>query len=57
MCGGIESKLGYRERLWRRKKEEDGGRKNAKCPALFCLIDPIGPGDFLLGGRGIKCGP
>lgn len=34
------------------EKEAEGWRKNAKRPPLFCLIDPIGQGDFLLRGEG-----
>lgn len=41
MCGETDRKLDHRDRLGRRKKEMKGRRKNAKCPALFCLIDPI----------------
>lgn len=42
MCGETDRKLDYRDRLRRRKKKKEGWRKNAKCLALFCLIDPIG---------------
>lgn len=53
MCVGRQRKLDYGDRLKRRKKEKDWRRKNAKCPVLFCLIDPIGQGRFLFQGKGM----
>ena len=42
MCDETDRKLDCRDRLRGRKTEREGWRKNAKCPALFCLIGPTG---------------
>lgn len=41
MCDETDRKLDYGADWGGGKKESEGWWKNAKCPALFCLIVPL----------------